>query len=43
MSFATLSLPASPEIKITDVGMIEVRTQKIIPLIVEEAEHENIS
>lgn len=39
MSFATLSLPASPEIKITDKGLIEVRTQNILPLIIEEENH----
>lgn len=35
MSFSTLSLPVSPEIKITDVGLIDVKTQKTIPLIEE--------
>jgi adenine deaminase len=33
MSFSTLSLPVSPALKITDVGMMDVRTQEIIPLI----------
>ena len=33
MSFSTLSLPVSPEIKITDKGIMETRTQNIIPLI----------
>lgn len=33
MSFSTLSLPVSPNIKITDKGMMNVRTQKMIPLI----------
>lgn len=33
MSFSTLSLPVSPAIKITDVGMLNTRTQEIIPLI----------
>lgn len=32
MSFSTLSLPVSPNIKITDVGMMDVRTQELIPL-----------
>lgn len=32
MSFSTLSLPVSPEIKITDWGMINTRTQQFIPL-----------
>lgn len=32
MSFSTLSLPVSPEIKITDRGMIDTYTQTIIPL-----------
>lgn len=32
MSFSTLSLPVSPEIKVTDQGIIKTRTQEIIPL-----------
>lgn len=36
MSFATLSLPVSPEIKITDAGLIDVRTQRVLPLFVKE-------
>ncbi len=32
MSFSTLSLPVSPELKITDVGLIDVRKQKIVSL-----------
>jgi adenine deaminase len=36
MSFSTLSLPVSPEIKITDKGMIDTRSQKWIPLILED-------
>lgn len=35
MSFSTLSLPVSPALKVTDVGLIETKTQKIIPLIQE--------
>ncbi len=33
MSFATLSLPVSPELKITDAGLIDCRRQQIIPCI----------
>jgi adenine deaminase len=33
MSFSTLSLPVSPAIKITDKGMMDVRSQKMIPLV----------
>lgn len=33
MSFSTLSLPVSPNIKITDKGMMNVRSQEMIPLI----------
>jgi adenine deaminase len=33
MSFSTLSLPVSPDIKITDKGMMNVRSQMMIPLI----------
>lgn len=43
MSFATLSLPASPEVKITDVGLIDVRTQTILPLIIREDKDENFN
>ena len=32
MSFATLSLPVSPEIKVTDKGIVDTYSQKIIPL-----------
>lgn len=34
MSFSTLSLPVSPEIKITDKGLIRVKAQEIVDLIV---------
>lgn len=34
MSFSTLSLPVSPSLKITDKGLIRVKTQEIVPLIV---------
>jgi adenine deaminase len=40
MSFSTLSLPVSPIIKITDKGMMNVRSQIMIPL-VEDEEFEN--
>ncbi|MCM3569943.1 adenine deaminase C-terminal domain-containing protein [Neobacillus mesonae] len=33
MSFSTLSLPVSPVIKITDKGMMDVRSQMMIPLV----------
>lgn len=32
MSFSTLSLPVSPQIKITDYGMMDVHTHQLIPL-----------
>ncbi|MGL4739154.1 MAG: adenine deaminase C-terminal domain-containing protein [Cellulosilyticaceae bacterium] len=32
MSFSTLSLPVSPEIKMTDLGMLDTRTQQFITL-----------
>lgn len=35
MSFSTLSLPVSPAIKVTDVGILETKTQEFYPLIVE--------
>lgn len=35
MSFSTLSLPVSPQLKVSDVGMIDTTTQKIIPLVEE--------
>ena len=40
MSFSTLSLPVSPEIKVTDKGIMLTRTQTFIPLI-EEVKHED--
>ncbi|WNS75455.1 adenine deaminase C-terminal domain-containing protein [Bacillus sp. DTU_2020_1000418_1_SI_GHA_SEK_038] len=36
MSFSTLSLPVSPVIKITDKGMMNVRSQMMIPLVEDE-------
>lgn len=36
MSFATLSLPVSPEIKLTDKGLLIGKTLEFIPLIIEE-------
>ena len=35
MSFATISLPVSPDIKITDMGLIDVRSGKVLPLFVD--------
>ena len=32
MSFSTLSLPVSPELKITDKGLIDVRKNEIVSL-----------
>lgn len=42
MSFSTLSLPVSPELKVTDVGMIKTKTQEIIPLVA-EVYHEDLN
>lgn len=39
MSLSTLSLPVSPEIKVTDKGILNTRTQTILPLV--EENHEN--
>lgn len=36
MSFATLSLPVSPMIKLTDKGMIIGKTLEVVPLIIED-------
>lgn len=36
MSFSTNSLPVSPELKITDKGLVKVKDAKIVNLIVEE-------
>lgn len=33
MSFSTLSLPVSPQIKITDFGMMDVHNHEIIPIV----------
>lgn len=35
MSCSTLSLPVSPELKITDKGLLDTKTQEIIPLVEE--------
>ena len=35
MSFATLALPVSPDVKLTDKGIVDVRRGEIVPLIVE--------
>lgn len=42
MSFSTLSLPVSPELKVTDIGMINTKTQEIVSLIW-EVYHEDIN
>ena len=34
MSFATLGLPVSPALKLTDRGLVDVKEGKIVPLIV---------
>ena len=36
MSFCTLTLPASPALKLTDKGLIDVKACKIVPLKMEE-------
>ncbi|WP_430606700.1 adenine deaminase [Enterococcus sp. AZ170] len=36
MSFSTLSLPVSPAIKVTDMGMMDTKTQEFYPLIFPE-------
>ncbi len=41
MSFVTLSLPVSPEIKITDCGLIIGKTQQIVPLVEEIYEYDD--
>lgn len=38
MSLSTLGLPVSPYVKVTDRGLIDVKAQKIIPLIQESIE-----
>jgi adenine deaminase len=35
MSLSTLSLPVSPYVKLTDKGIIDVKNQTILPLIVQ--------
>lgn len=35
MSISTLSLPVSPQLKLTDVGLLDTRTQNIVPLLEE--------
>lgn len=42
MSFSTLSLPVSPQLKVTDMGMINTLTQEIVPLIA-EVYHEDVN
>lgn len=34
MSFATLGLPVSPALKLTDKGLVNVKEGKIVPLII---------
>lgn len=41
MSFSTLSLPVSPEIKVTDHGLIDTKTQNLLSLEVEELNEDN--
>lgn len=41
MSFSTLSLPVSPQIKVTDRGILDTYTQNIIPLIARVYENKN--
>lgn len=41
MSFSTLSLPVSPQIKVTDKGILDTYTQNIIPLIERVYENKN--
>ncbi len=36
MSFSTLTLPVSPDVKLTDYGLLDVKTQGFIPLEVKE-------
>jgi adenine deaminase len=36
MSLSTLSLPVSPYFKVTDKGIIDVKNQKIVPLVLEK-------
>ena len=38
MSMSTLGLPVSPELKLTDYGLLDVRTQEPVPLIEEYIE-----
>ena len=38
MSFSTLSLPVSPELKVTDYGMLDTYQQKFVPLMEEDYE-----
>lgn len=36
MSLSTLSLPVSPELKITDKGLVKVAEQRLVPLFIEQ-------
>ena len=38
MSMSTLGLPVSPELKLTDYGLLDVKTQEPVPLIEEYIE-----
>ncbi len=41
MSLSTLSLPVSPELKVTDFGLLDTHSQTIIPLMEAENDHTN--
>lgn len=41
MSFSTLSLPVSPQIKVTDKGIIDTYTQNFVPLVEKFYEDKN--
>ena len=35
LRIATLALPVAPEIKMSDIGMIDVATQEVVPVFVD--------
>ena len=35
MSMATLALPVSPALKVTDKGIVDVKNQQLVPLVME--------
>jgi adenine deaminase len=41
MSLATLGLPVSPALKLTDKGIVDVKESKVVPLILSESEKTN--